>query len=125
MESYFSDKFRLSAKRYARVKEKLPTQLDTANSSGGFVAVSLDKLSVKYTGPSLHDHDVGVVQANKPAPIDCFGYYFEIYVKNAGVKGQIAIGFTTENTKIMRSGFEAAVLVSEKLGLTKRGNGFS
>lgn len=64
--------------------------------------MSTDKLSVKYTNVNLHGHDVGAVQANKPAPVKRLVYYFEIYVKNAGAKGQIAIGFTNESFKMRR-----------------------
>lgn len=82
--------------------EESPTELNTINSSGGFLLVTTDKLSVKYTNVNLHGHDVGVVQANKPAPVKRLVYYFEIHVKDAGAKGQIAIGFTTESFKMRR-----------------------
>ncbi|KAH9758042.1 Ran-binding protein M-like [Citrus sinensis] len=89
-------------------EEEVPTELNTINSSGGFLVVSPDKLSVKYTSVNLHGHDVGVVQANKPAPVKRLVYYFEIYVKDAGAKGQIAIGFTSESFKMRRQpGWEA------------------
>ncbi|KAK6246573.1 hypothetical protein SCA6_009663 [Theobroma cacao] len=95
-------------------EEEAPKELNTINSSGGFLFVATDKLSVKYTSVNLHGHDVGVVQANKPAPVKRLLYYFEIYVKDAGAKGQIAIGFTQESFKMRRqpgsieflSGFE-------------------
>lgn len=88
--------------------EESPSELNTINSSGGFVVVSTDKLSVKYTSVNLHGHDVGVIQANKSAPKKRLVYYFEIHVKDAGVKGQIAIGFTSENFKMRRQpGWEA------------------
>lgn len=83
-------------------EEEAPTELNTINSSGGFLVVSPDKLSVKYTSVNLHGHDVGVVQANKPAPVKRLVYYFEIYVKDAGAKGQIGIGFTNETFKMRR-----------------------
>ncbi|KAF9601450.1 hypothetical protein IFM89_020217 [Coptis chinensis] len=83
-------------------KEEVPTHLNTINSSGGFLVVSPDKLSVKYTNVHLHGHDVGVVQANCPAPSKRLVYYFEIFVKDAGTKGQIAIGFTNEHFKMRR-----------------------
>ncbi|CAA7057842.1 unnamed protein product [Microthlaspi erraticum] len=103
MNSYFIDKFHHSAKREAMEEdEESPTELNTINSSGAFVIVSPDKLSVKYTGAGQHSHDVGAVQANKPAPFKRYGYYFEIYVKNAGAKGQISIGFTTNSFRIGR-----------------------
>ncbi|KAB1204728.1 hypothetical protein CJ030_MR8G027425 [Morella rubra] len=105
----FLDLARLGAARGASsgrdlddVEEETPSELNTINSSGGFLVVSTDKLSVKYTGVNLHGHDVGVVQANKPAPVKRLVYYFEIFVKDAGTKGQIAIGFTTETFKMRR-----------------------
>ncbi|KAF3588134.1 hypothetical protein F2Q69_00030041 [Brassica cretica] len=76
--------------------EEPPTELNAINSAGGFVIVSPDKLSVKYTNANLHGYDVGVAQANKPAPFKCLTYYFEILVKDAGAKGKVAIGFTKE-----------------------------
>ncbi|KAJ0085139.1 hypothetical protein Patl1_07189 [Pistacia atlantica] len=82
--------------------EEAPTELNTINSSGGFRVVSPDKLSVKYTSVNLHGHDVGVVQANKPAPVKRLVYYFEIFVKDAGAKGQVAIGFTNDSFKMCR-----------------------
>ncbi|KAB2065911.1 hypothetical protein ES319_A09G123400v1 [Gossypium barbadense] len=83
-------------------EEEAPKELNTINSSGGFLVVAPDKLSVKYTTVNLHGHDVGVVQANKPAPVKRLLYYFEINVKDAGAKGQIAIGFTNEGFKMRR-----------------------
>ncbi|KAL6961986.1 hypothetical protein U1Q18_036943 [Sarracenia purpurea var. burkii] len=89
-------------------EEEAPTELNTINTYGGFLNVFPDKLSVQYTSVHLHGHDVGVVQANLPAPVKRLLYYFEIYVKNAGAKGQIAIGFTTEGFKMRRQpGWEA------------------
>lgn len=43
-----------------------------------------------------------MVQANYPAPTKRTAYYFEMTVKNAGVKGQCSIGFTTEGFKMRR-----------------------
>ncbi|KAJ9675862.1 hypothetical protein PVL29_024695 [Vitis rotundifolia] len=83
-------------------QEEPPTELNTINSSGGFLLVSPDKLSVKYPTVHMHGHDVGVVQGNRPAPVKRLVYYFEIHVKSAGVKGQIAIGFTCEGFKMRR-----------------------
>lgn len=88
--------------------DESPTELNTINTYGGFLNVFPDKLSVQYPSVNLHGHDVGVVQANRPAPAKRLVYYFEIYVKNAGAKGQIAIGFTTEGFKMRRQpGWEA------------------
>lgn len=89
-------------------EEEAPTALDTVNSSGGFSLVGHDKLSLLYPNAHNHDHDVGVVQANRPAPSKRLLYYFEIYVKNAGARGQITIGFTTSAFKLRRQpGWEA------------------
>ncbi|KAL4559268.1 hypothetical protein LXL04_031405 [Taraxacum kok-saghyz] len=89
-------------------EEPVPTELDTLNSSGGFSIVLPNKLSVQYPSVNLHGHDVGVVQANHPAPVKRLLYYFEIFVKNAGARGQIAIGFTTEGFHMRRQpGWEA------------------
>ncbi|KAK8538772.1 hypothetical protein V6N12_034480 [Hibiscus sabdariffa] len=90
--------------------EEAPKKLNTINSSGGFLVATPDKLSVRYTNVSLHGHDVGVVQANKPAPVKCLLYYFEIYVKDAGAKGQIAIGFTNEGFKMRRQPGNTSVI---------------
>ncbi|CAN6251912.1 unnamed protein product [Urochloa humidicola] len=88
--------------------EPLPSELNTVNSSGLFAVVSTDKLSVKYLGTHHHGHDVGVVQADRPAPTHRAVYYFEMGVKNAGYKGQTSIGFTAENFKMRRQpGWEA------------------
>ncbi|XP_027091706.2 ran-binding protein M homolog isoform X1 [Coffea eugenioides] len=96
-----------SSKEDAEFEEE-PTELDTFNSSGMFSVVLSDKLSVQYPTVNLHGHDVGVVQANKPAPLKRLVYYFEIFVKNAGAKGQIAIGFTASGFKMRRQpGWEA------------------
>ena len=83
-------------------EEEAPKELNTINSSWGFLVVAPDKLTMKYPSVSLHGHDVGVVQANKPAPVKHLLYYFEIYVKDARAKGQIAIGFTNEGFKMRR-----------------------
>jgi hypothetical protein len=103
--AYFLELARLGAARGARgveEEEEAPIDLNTINSSGGFLVVSPDKLSVKYTSVNLHGHDVGVVQASKPAPVKRLVYYFEIFVKDAGAKGQIAIGFTPDSFKMRR-----------------------
>ncbi|XP_068304269.1 ran-binding protein M homolog [Pyrus communis] len=91
---WFLEQSRLaSARGLTNKDEDSPTELNTINSSGGFIVVSPDKLFAKYTSVNLHGHDVGVVQANKPASVKRLVYYFEIYVKDAGTKGQISIGF--------------------------------
>ncbi|XP_074273334.1 ran-binding protein M homolog [Silene latifolia] len=88
--------------------EPLPTELNTINSSGGFLVVSTDKLSLRYPSVNLHGHDVGAVQSNRPAPAKRLVYYFEMKVVNAGSKGQMSIGFTTDSFKMRRQpGWEA------------------
>lgn len=82
--------------------ENAPTHLNTINSSGKFQFVSRDMLSVRYTGLQLHGNDVGAVQANLPAPTNRVIYYFEMTVKNAGAKGNVAIGFTPTGFKTYR-----------------------
>jgi Ran-binding protein 9/10 len=76
--------------------EPAPSELNTINSSGLFAVVSTDKMSVSYLGTAHHGHDVGVVQADRPAPTHRAVYYFEMHVRNAGQKGQMSIGFTNE-----------------------------
>lgn len=130
IESYFLELWRLNSKAAAanfesdaevtgavqrlddqeddEEKEEIPTEIDTMKCSGGFSVVGPDKLSVCYPKENLHGHDVGVVQSNRPAPSKRLVYYFEIFVKNAGAKGQIAIGFTTSGFKMCRQpGWEA------------------
>ncbi|WOL14262.1 ran-binding protein 10 [Canna indica] len=88
--------------------DPVPSHLNTINSSGLFHIVSMDKMSVLYTATPQHGHDVGVVQADCPAPTKRLAYYFEMKVKDAGQKGQIAIGFTMQHFKMRRQpGWEA------------------
>lgn len=88
--------------------EEVPSHLNTFNSSGMFHMVSTDKMSVQYVGNPQHGYDVGAVQANCPAPTRRIAYYFEMTVKNAGQKGQVAIGFTTKEFNLRRQpGWEA------------------
>jgi hypothetical protein len=96
--------------------EPAPSELNTTNSSGLFAVVSTDRMSVRYLGVNQHGHDVGVVQANRPAPTRRAVYYFEMGVKNAGQKGQTSIGFTTENFKMRRQPGLASPLPLLSLG---------
>ncbi|PKA65066.1 E3 ubiquitin-protein ligase RKP [Apostasia shenzhenica] len=92
----------------AMASEEEPSHLNTFNSSGMFHMVSTDKMSVQYVGSPQHGYDVGAVQANCPAPTRRIAYYFEMTVKNAGQKGQVAIGFTTKEFNLRRQpGWEA------------------
>ncbi|KAH9625994.1 hypothetical protein KSS87_022933 [Heliosperma pusillum] len=88
--------------------EPLPTELNTINSSGGFLVVSTDKLSLRYPSVNQHGHDVGAVQSNRPAPVKRLAYYFEMKVINGGFKSHMSIGFTTDTFKMRRQpGWEA------------------
>ncbi|PKI59860.1 hypothetical protein CRG98_019742 [Punica granatum] len=42
-------------------EEEASTELNTINSSDGFLVISTDKLFVKYTSENLRGHDVGAV----------------------------------------------------------------
>ncbi|KNA26020.1 hypothetical protein SOVF_000080 [Spinacia oleracea] len=128
ISNYFLEQAKLNASSITEngnENEDLPTELNTINSSGGFLVVSTDKLSVQYTSVNLHGHDVGVIQANYPAPVKQLSYYFEMTVMNAGTKGQIAIGFTNESFKMRRQpGWEAnSYGYHGDDGLLYRGNG--
>uniref|UniRef100_A0A6N2MAI2 B30.2/SPRY domain-containing protein n=1 Tax=Salix viminalis TaxID=40686 RepID=A0A6N2MAI2_SALVM len=105
---YFIDVARQYSSPVGGETELEPTELNTVKCSGGFLVVSSDKLRVKYTNVNHHGHNVGVIQADRPAPEKRLVYYFEIYVKNAGAKGQIAIGFTNHSFNMRRQpGWEA------------------
>lgn len=96
-----------SPTEWSKVAEELetepaPSELNTVNSSGLFSVVSTDKMSVRYLGTPHHGHDVGVVQADRPAPTRRAVYYFEMRVRNAGDMGRTSIGFTCEGFKMRR-----------------------
>ena len=78
------------------------SELNTNNSLGLFAIVSTDKMSFRYLGINHHSHDVGVMQANHPAPTRHVVYYFEMTIRNAEHKGHTSIGFTTESFKMRR-----------------------
>lgn len=82
-------------------EEEAPTHINT-NKSLQFLVISTDKLSAKYTGEGQHGHDVGAVQGNKPAPVRRLLYYFEISIKDRGLRGCISIGFSDEHFKTSR-----------------------
>ncbi|XP_059631945.1 ran-binding protein M homolog [Cornus florida] len=109
---YFLEMCKLNSKAWTDMEmeeeEEVPTELDTVNSSGGFAVVLPDRLTVQYSSVNLHEHDVGAVQANRPAPVKRLVYYFEMFVKNHGAKGKVAIGFTCEGYNMRRQpGWEA------------------
>ncbi|KAJ6855502.1 ran-binding protein M [Populus alba x Populus x berolinensis] len=117
--SYFIDVARQYSSPIGGETEPEPKELNTLNSSGGFLVVSTDKLSVKYPSVNLHGHDVGVIQADKPVPDKRLVYYFEIFVKNAGAKGQIAIGFT--NQELVRNAIRVFSLALERILVANHG----
>ncbi|KAL3641428.1 hypothetical protein CASFOL_016396 [Castilleja foliolosa] len=80
-------------------REESPTELDATSSFGAVVMVGLDKLSLSYQAASSNGIEIGMVQANRPAPMKRLLYYFEIHVKNPGTMGCM-IGFTTQNPRI-------------------------
>ncbi|XP_047307102.1 ran-binding protein M homolog isoform X2 [Impatiens glandulifera] len=106
---YFIDlwKQKLSVSTDMEIEEENPTELNTLNIGGGFASVSHDKLTVKYNNVHCGGYDVGVVQANHPAPVKRFLYYFEMSVQNAGARGLVSIGFTTKDfTMCKQPGWE-------------------
>ncbi|KAJ6693646.1 hypothetical protein OIU85_004426 [Salix viminalis] len=118
---YFIDVARQYSSPVGGETELEPTELNTVKCSGGFLVVSSDKLRVKYTNVNHHGHNVGVIQADRPAPEKRLVYYFEIYVKNAGAKGQIAIGFTNHSFNMRRQpwGFYTVKMFFESIITTK------
>ena len=77
-----------------------PTHLDTTTKSY-FVSVSIDKLEAKYTGgQGIHEHDIGFVRSNASVPTERSVFYYEIEVKNAGLRRSITMGFTSKTTKL-------------------------
>lgn len=82
-------------------EEEAPAYINT-NKSLQCLVISTDKLSAKYTGEGNHGNDVGAVQGNRPCPIRRLLYYFEISIKDRGLKGFISIGFTDEHFKTSR-----------------------
>lgn len=77
----------------------IPTHLDTTTKSY-FVSVSRDKLEATYTGQGVHEHDIGFVRSNAPVSNDRAVFYFEVFVKNAGSKETITLGFTSKITRL-------------------------
>ncbi len=47
-------------------------------------------------------HDVGSVQANRPFAVNELIGYFELRVTSAGLRGNIALGLTSQDFNIMR-----------------------
>ncbi|CAA7057832.1 unnamed protein product [Microthlaspi erraticum] len=77
--------------------EKLPRDIESIDFFDPRTVISPDKLSVEFTGAANEDdHEAGMVQPQIPVPTKCDVYYFEVYVNNAGVRGQIAIGISTQ-----------------------------
>ena len=58
----------------------LPKELNTIDHPR-FLAVSKDKLTVRYVGRGNHSQDVGAVRTEWPCPQRCLVYYFEVRVR--------------------------------------------
>ncbi|XP_073146055.1 ran-binding protein M homolog [Henckelia pumila] len=78
--------------------ESSPKALDTQKGSRGFALIGPDRLSASYPHVSKHMHDVGIVQADRPAPRKRLVYYFEVFVKNSGSPARVSVGFTSVAT---------------------------
>ncbi|KAL3641429.1 hypothetical protein CASFOL_016397 [Castilleja foliolosa] len=127
--SYFIDIWRHTSETLARKpetehepdseEEEIPTELDAMSNSGAVVVVGPDKLSLSYQAASSNGFEIGMVQANRPAPMKRLLYYFEFRVKNPGTKGCL-IGFTTRNLRIpLQPGWKAS-----SYGILCRGVGY-
>jgi hypothetical protein len=84
--------------------EEAATRLNTKMGSRLLVKTSNKSLQcVEYIGEGVHDYDVGAIQGNGPArqPRRRY-YYFEITIKDCGLRGYIGIGFTDEDFKNYR-----------------------
>ena len=62
-----------------------------------------NKLVVKYVGPGKHNNDVGSIQGNQPVPRSQVVYYYELLVKDKGLKGEIFLGFADKHFKMGRA----------------------
>ena len=80
----------------------MPTRLDYSGHQEHFIQVLRDKLTIKYVGRGNHVNDVGSVQTDLPAPRHRRIFYFEVEVVNAGVRGQITVGFSGRGFPLYR-----------------------
>ena len=81
--------------------EPLPTELNTIDHPR-FLAVSKDKLTVRYVGRGNHSQDVGAVRTEWPCPQRCLVYYFEVTVADSGTRGSIAVGLADKHFQLNR-----------------------
>jgi Ran-binding protein 9/10 len=80
----------------ASFDENRPADLNTRRAGPG-LDVDKDKLVIKYTGAGRHANDVASIQSNKPAPLDCRVYYFEVAVLDGGEHSRIGVGFGSQD----------------------------
>lgn len=76
-----------------------PVDLNTSGQSG-FVEITKDRLTAKYSGTAHHGSDVGAIQSTLPVPRQASIYYFEMTVIDKGEKGRTTLGFTVKDTKL-------------------------
>lgn len=81
--------------------EPLPSEFNTTDHPR-FLAVSKDKLTVRYVGRGNHSQDVGAVRTNWPCPQRCLVYYFEVTIADSGSRGSIAIGLADKHFQLNR-----------------------
>ena len=87
--------------------EPVPRELNTTDHPR-FLAVSKDKLTVRYVGRGNHSQDVGAVRTDWPCPQRCLLYYFEVTVEDSGTRGSIAVGMADAAFHLNRQpGWEA------------------
>lgn len=82
-------------------QEPLPSELDPS-TRGSFLEVQKNKLSVRYTGPGVHQNDVGSIQANRPVPRRRLVYYYECKILDSGARCCISVGYAPKDFKIGR-----------------------
>lgn len=81
--------------------EPVPTELNTVDCAR-FLAVSKDKLTVRYVGRGNHSQDVGSIRTNWPCPQRSFVYYYEVTIVDAGTRGSIAVGLADGSFELNR-----------------------
>ena len=84
-----------------RARTRSPS-LTRASSRSALSQVSKDKLSVQYVGKGSHSNDVGAIQADSPVPSDVLVYYYEVFIRDAGERGVIAVGFADFHFRLSR-----------------------
>jgi len=76
------------------IPDGFPKQLDT-RVLPYTIKIWKDKVTARYIGAGNHSEDHGSVRTDLHVPMAESVYYFEVCIKNAGKKGNIAIGFST------------------------------